>query len=140
MRGFKRYVFVLRHTGAIHIFWSFLAVLSLSAAILSWVEPNIETFGDGLWYCFIAATTVGFGDLFAITFIGRVITIIVVLYGIVAAATIPGVVLAYYLEYIKAREKATVSTFLEKLENLPNLSKDELTQISEKVKGMKKDF
>ena len=140
MRGFKRYVSVLRHTGAIHIFWSFLAVLGISAAILSWVEPNIETFGDGLWYCFVASTTVGFGDLFAVTLAGRVITIIIVLYGIVATATIPGVVLAYYLEYIKAREKATVSTLLEQLEELPKLSKEELEQISERVKEMKKNF
>ncbi len=140
MRGLKRYVSVLRHTGAIHIFWSFLAVLGISAAILAWVEPNIETFGDGLWYCFVASTTVGFGDLFAVTMAGRVITIIIVMYGIVATATIPGVVLAYYLEYIKAREKATVSTFLEKLEELPNLSKEELTEISQKVKEMKNNF
>ncbi len=140
MRGFRRYVSVLRHTGAIHIFWSFLVTLSISAVILSLVEPNIENFGDGLWYCFVASTTVGFGDLFAVTLVGRIITIIIVLYGIVATATIPGVVLAYYLEYIKAREKATVSTFLEKLEELPKLSKEELEQISEKVKEMKKDF
>ena len=140
MRGFRRYVYVLRHTGAIHIFWSFLVTLSISAVILSLVEPNIENFGDGLWYCFVASTTVGFGDLFAVTLVDRIITIIIVLYGIVATATIPGVVLAYYLEYIKAREKATVSTFLEKLEELPKLSKEELEQISEKVKEMKKDF
>jgi len=140
MRGLRRYISVLRHTGAIHIFWSFLVVLSISAALLFLLEPNINSFGDGLWYCFVASTTVGFGDLVVVTLLGRVITIVIVLYGIVATATIPGVVLTYYLEYIKAREKTTVSTFLEKLEELPNLSKEELTQLSEKVKEIKKDF
>lgn len=137
MKGIKRGFRVLKRTGAIHIFWSYLVCLCVSALVLWKIEPGIETIGDGLWYCFIASTTVGFGDICAVTTIGRIITVIVTVYGIVAVAMVPGVVLSYYLEYIKALEKESVSLFLEKLENLPELSKEELEEISERVRNMK---
>lgn len=138
IKGFKRFVSVLKHTGAIHIFWSYVLVLCIAAIVLTLFEPDITRFTDGLWYCFVASTTVGFGDIVATTLIGRITTVIIVFYGIVATATIPGVVLTYYLEYIKVRENETVSLFLEKLENLPNLSREELQQLSLKIKKLKK--
>ena len=53
-------------------------------------------------------------------------------------AMVPGVVVSYYMEYIKIREKETISTFLEKLEKLPELSKEELREVSEKIKKFNK--
>ena len=76
-------------------------------------------------------------DIVAVTLIGRIITVIVVLYGIVTAAMVPGVALTYYLEYVKAKENETTSRFLEQLENLPNLSHEELEQLSKKIKEIK---
>ena len=58
----------------------------------------------------------------------------VTLFGVLTVAMVPGVVVAYYTEYLKIKEKETVSTFLEKLERLPELSKEELTELSERVK------
>ena len=137
-KRFKRFVSVLKHTGAIHIFWSYVLVLCIASIVLTLCEPNISRVTDGLWYCFIASTTVGFGDIVATTLIGRIITVVVVLYGIVTAAMVPGVALTYYLEYVKAKETETTSLFLEKLENLPNLSHEELEQLSKKIKEIKK--
>ena len=52
----------------------------------------------------------------------------------ISVAMVPGVVVSYYTEYLKSKENETISTFLEKLEHLPELSKEELTELSEKVK------
>ncbi len=137
MKGFKRTVAVLKRTGAIHIFWSFVAFLCIAAGILTVVEPNIHTYGDGIWYCFIASTTVGFGDLYAVTTLGRIITVLVTIYGIMVVAMVPGVVFTYYIEFVKLQEKETVSIFLEKLENLPSLSRNELESLSLQIKNLK---
>jgi len=137
MKGIKRMIKVLTHTGAIHIFWAFLFIIGLAAAVVTIVEPSIQSYADGLWYCFIASTTVGFGDLYAVTAIGRIVTVLVTVFGIMTVAMVPGVVVAYYTEYLKAREEETISRFLEKLENLPNLSQEELQSISDKIKKIK---
>lgn len=65
-------------------------------------------------------------------------TVLVSLYGILMTAMVPGVVVGYYMEYLKVREKETISVFLERLERLPELSEEELRELSERVKQFMK--
>ncbi len=139
MKAWKRCYKVLSRTGTLKIFISFLLFLCAAAAALTVLEPDIDTFGDGLWYCFVAATTIGFGDLCVTTGLGRLITVFTAMYGILMTAMVPGVVVSYYMEYLKIREKETISIFLEKLERLPELSKEELEQISQRVREFEKE-
>lgn len=116
------------------MFFSFIIFLCFSAVLLRFIEPQIETFGDGFWYCFVAATTIGFGDIYVVTAIVRLLTILVSVYGILMVAMVPGVIVSYYIEYIKIQERETISEFLEKLECLPELSKPELQELSDRIK------
>ena len=61
-------------------------------------------------------------------------------YGILMTAMVPGVVVSYYMEYLKMREKDTVSLFFEKLEKLPELSQEELAELSDRVKKLEKSI
>ncbi len=133
MKAWKRCYRVLKRTGTLKIFVSFLVFLCGAAAVLAVVEPGIDTWGDAMWYCFVASTTIGFGDICVATRAGRIITVLVSAYGILMMAMVPGVVVSYYMEYLKVREKETISVFLEKLERLPDLSDDELLQLSQKI-------
>lgn len=130
----KRSYRILKRTGTIKIFTSYLLFLGCAAVLLTVLEPKINTFGDGLWYCFVAATTIGFGDICVATGVGRVITVVVAAYGILITAMIPGVVVSYYMEYLKIREKDTFSVFMEQLERLPELSKEELEELSKRIR------
>lgn len=134
MKFWRRCYKILKWTGALRIYMSFLMLLCVASVILVIVEPGIDTFGDGLWYCFVAAATIGFGDIYAVTSIGRIVTVIVGIHGILMTAMVPGVVVSYYMEYLKIREKETISAFLEQLERLPELPKEELEELSEKIK------
>ncbi|MCI9174185.1 MAG: two pore domain potassium channel family protein [Lachnospiraceae bacterium] len=134
MKAWRRCYKILKRTGTLQIFMSFLLFLCGASFVLVLAEPEIDTFGDGLWYCFVAATTIGFGDICAVTRIGRVVTVLVGLYGILMTAMVPGVVVSYYMEYLKVREKETISVFLEQLERLPELSKEELEQLSQRIR------
>ncbi|MCI8682327.1 MAG: two pore domain potassium channel family protein [Lachnospiraceae bacterium] len=134
MKAWRRCYKILKRTGTLQIFMSFLLFLCGASFVLVLAEPAINTFGDGLWYCFVAATTIGFGDIYAVTGIGRFVTVIVGIYGILMTAMVPGVVVSYYMEYLKVKEKETISVFLEKLERLPELSKEELEQLSQRIR------
>ena len=128
----------MKRTGMMHMLIVYAIFFSVVSVILFLIEPGMKNVGDGFWYTFVASATIGFGDLTAITAAGRVLTVIVSLYGIILAAMIPGVFVSYYTEYLKIREIETVSTFLEKLEHLPELTKDELVELSEKIKKFNK--
>ena len=134
MKTVGRSIRILKRTGTLKIFMGFVLFLCIAAIVLRFVEPDVNTVWDGIWFCFVSATTIGYGDIYAVTTAGRIIIICVTLYGILMTAMVPGVVVSYYMEYLKIQQDETVSTFLEKLEALPELSKDELTDLSEKIK------
>ncbi|MCR5653169.1 MAG: two pore domain potassium channel family protein [Ruminococcus sp.] len=138
MINLKRLFRVMKRTGMIKIALGFFLILLIAAFILRFVEPDIHNIGEGFWYCFVASMTIGFSDFVATNIISRIITIIITLYGVLVVAMIPGVIVSYYTEYLRVKEKDTISTFLEKLEHLPELSKEELVEISEKVKRFNK--
>lgn len=137
MKAFRRVWFVLGKTGALRTFLGFISLCLVASIILKHIEPGIKTIGDGIWYCFVASTTIGFGDIYATTTLGRCITILVSLCGIFVFAMMTGVVVSYYMEYLNNRREETISVFFEKLENLQNLSKNELKEISDKVKKLR---
>lgn len=139
MKPLKRIGKLLVRTGAIKIFGAYVVVLIIGGILLTFIEPQVHGIFEGFYYCFVASTTIGFGDIVPVTAWGRIITIIVTLVGLMAVAMVPGVVVAYYTEYLKIREKETAATFLEKLERLPELSKEELTELAEKVKQFNKN-
>ena len=120
--------------GVDKILVGFVVFLLIVSAALCLVEPTIMTYGDAIWYSFSVVTTIGFGDYAAATLIGRTLTMILGLYGLIVVALIPGVLVGYYLDFVQKKADDTIGVFLEKLERLDELSKDELRQISKKVK------
>ncbi|MDC1311502.1 potassium channel family protein [Burkholderiales bacterium] len=64
--------------------------LAIGFSLIAWVlsglgfyflEPTIESFGEGLWLAFVSASTVGYGDLVPTTASSRLFAIIMVLVG-----------------------------------------------------------
>ncbi len=137
-RPIKRMFRIINRTGMTKVFIAYILTLCIGAFLVTVFEPNIRNYGDALWYCFVASTTIGFGDFAAVGIIGRIVTVLVSVSGILTVAIIPGVVVSYYTEYLHIKQKETISTFLEDLENLPDLSKEELADISDRVKKFNK--
>lgn len=115
----------------------FLVWYVAASVIILLVEPGISRLGDALWYLFVACTSIGFGDLVAVTFVGRLLTVITTVYEIVIVAMFSGVVVSYYLEVVHRREQESVTMFLDKMEHLTELSPEELKQVEDKVKALK---
>ena len=91
MKKLKLLWMILKRTKATQILSGYIVFLFVSAAIIQLVEPDINHYGDALWYCYAVLSTAGFGDIVAITFIGKLVSVLVTLYTIfVVARTSPG--------------------------------------------------
>ena len=107
----------------------------VATALIIWaVEPNIDKIKDAFWYTFVACTSIGFGDVTVVTFVGRILTVLITIYELILVALFSGVVVSYYLELIKRRENEVISDMLDKLTHLTELSQDELQEIESKAK------
>lgn len=139
MKRLKLFWMVVKRTHMDKLVYVFVISLFIAAGIITAVEPEINSYGDGLWYTFVACTTIGFGDFAAVTTIGRILTVYMALHEILMVAVIPGVVVSYYLEVIHRRENEKLMSFLDTLEHLPDMSKEELVEISVKIKKIRNE-
>ena len=125
---------ILRHTHADRILLGFVLFLLADAAIIQIVEPDINRYGDALWYCYAVISTAGFGDIVAVTLIGKTCSVLLTIYTLFVVAIVTGVVVNFYTQLVELQRKETLAAFMDKLERLPELSKDELETISRNIK------
>ncbi len=140
IRRWRMMKMIIRNTYADKVLYQFLVGYFISAGVIWLVEPEITRYPDALWYLFAAASTVGFGDITAVTLIGRILTVYVAISGILVVAIVPAVIINYYQEVLQTRQRETVTEFMDKLEHLPELSREELEEISEKVKQLNQQY
>ena len=81
------------------------AYILVSALVIYNVEPeSFETFFDAIYWATISLTTVGYGDIYPVTTIGRIVTMISSAFGIAIIALPSGVITAGYLAEINEEE------------------------------------
>ena len=82
-----------------------VAYILISALVIYNVEPeSFETFFDAIYWATISLTTVGYGDIYPVTTIGRIVTMISSAFGIAIIALPSGVITAGYLAEISTEE------------------------------------
>jgi len=140
MQTFRVLKGILRRTHTDRILIGFVIFFFLCAVPIWRIEPEIITYGDALWYCFAAITTIGFGDFAAATHAGRILTVLLGIYGIIVIALVTGVVVNFHTQIIQVRQKNTLAAFADKLERLPELSKEELEHLSNNVSKFRGDM
>ncbi|WP_062004305.1 ion transporter [Streptococcus cristatus] len=79
-----------------------LGYIFISALIIFNVEPStFPSFFDALYWATISLTTVGYGDIYAVSTTGKIITMISSLLGIAIVALPAGIITAGYMKEIK---------------------------------------
>ena len=80
----------------------------ISALIIFNVEgDSFETFFDAIYWATVSLTTVGYGDIYAVTTAGRIITMISSIFGIAIVALPAGIITAGYMEALNEAKKDT---------------------------------
>ena len=109
---------IIKKTYASEIILGLFLLICAFSYIFPFVEENIPTFTDGMWYSFAIVTTIGFGDLTATSFIGRILSVILGIYGIIVVALITSIIVNFYGEVKKDPDP----------EDLPEAEKTEETE------------
>ncbi len=125
---------LFRETGADRIMLFYMIFIFFAAFIIMLTEPEITHYEEALWYCYDVFSTTGFGDVVVHGFIAKSLSVIVTVYSLVVIAIVTGIIVNFYMLIIKDRQKDTIENFVDKLERLPELSKEELVELSERVK------
>ena len=96
-------------------------------------------YGDGIWWAFVTATTVGYGDISPDTTYGRLIAMALMLVGIGLIGSLTSTLTSFFLSRHKKRASDPVlSAVKDELERFDELSLDEVEKLCEVLKALKK--
>lgn len=78
-----------------------IGYILITALLIFNVEPDtFDTFFDAVYWATVSLTTMGYGDIYATTTIGRAITMVSAIFGIAIIALPAGIITAGYMEEI----------------------------------------
>ncbi len=79
-----------------------VAYILISALIIFNVEPDsFNNFFDAVYWATVSLTTVGYGDIYPISSIGRIVTMVSSVFGIAIVALPAGIITAGYMQAIE---------------------------------------
>ena len=92
---------IIKKTYATEILFGIVLLIVAFSFILPAFEDNMSNYGDALWYCFAIVTTIGFGDITATSLIGRIMSVILGIYGIIVVSLVTSIIVNFYGEMKK---------------------------------------
>ena len=82
-----------------------IGYIVVSALIIYNVEPDsFKSFFDAIYWATVSLTTVGYGDIYPVTSIGRIITMASSFAGIAVVALPAGIITAGYMNELNKKE------------------------------------
>lgn len=108
-KSFRIVVSVLRNSkeSLIAVGTLSVAYIIVSALVVFNVEPeSFGTFFDAIYWATVSLTTVGYGDIYAVTTIGRIVTMLSSIFGIAIVALPAGIITAGYMNEINKKDQS----------------------------------
>ena len=96
---------IIRRSYALEILFGQMMLIASFSYVLMYTEESINDYWDGLWYCFAIVTTIGFGDIVATTIAGRILSVILGIYGIIMVALVTSIIINFYSETKEIQEE-----------------------------------
>ena len=79
-------------------------------------EPDVTTFGDGVWWALVTITTVGYGDITPMTTVGRFVASALMFVGLALISSVTAIISVKFIQNFVDRH--TNDDVLEKLDEM----------------------
>ncbi|MDO5337260.1 MAG: ion channel [Eubacteriales bacterium] len=109
----------------------------LAGGVMIHFAENMS-FEDGIWWAFVTATTVGYGDISPHSFYGRIIAMVLMLVGIGLLGSITSTLTSYFMQSpSKTVRDKTLEMIQEQLTHFDELTDSDIDEIYTLLKAMK---
>ncbi|MEI7899569.1 MAG: ion transporter [bacterium] len=98
---------------------SFVLIVFASIIILNWEtvpESTIRTAEDALWWSLATVTTVGYGDVYPATTVGRIVGAVLMVAGVALFGTFTATVASFFVQQDNKHEEEKIDRVIRKLD------------------------
>lgn len=97
------------------------------------------SYGDGIWWAFVTATTVGYGDLSPSSIYGRLIAAVLMLLGIGLLGSVTSTLTSYFLRDSRHSVREQTITFVQQqLDDFDELTEEDVEQLCAMLRSAKR--
>ncbi|WP_040428655.1 potassium channel family protein [Acetivibrio cellulolyticus] len=132
----KKFVYT---NGFVYVIYFTLITIILGAIGIYFAEKNntINSFQDAIWWSFVTASTVGYGDISPKTTLGRIIAVILMLVGIGFIGMLTGTIATYFVKKVDNSNKTKDEIKEEDMIGLSDLNTDEINEVMKYIEFLK---
>lgn len=118
------------------VFATFMTIIT-GGVLIHYAEGM--DFDDGIWWAFVTATTVGYGDISPNTFFGRMIAMVLMLVGIGLIGSLTSTLTSFFMtRQNRKSSEAVLDAVKKELDRFDELSKSDVDRLCEVLKALKK--
>ena len=96
----------------------FVAALAVLSAERGRANSNIENIGDAVWWAAETMTTVGYGDKYPVTALGRIIAVGLMVCGIALLGTVTATLASWLVEHVSQAEMSENAQLVARIDRL----------------------
>lgn len=136
-RLYKHIKFFLDINGLKYMIVVCVMCILLGGVTIHFVEGM--SFADGLWWSFVTATTVGYGDISPVSSYGRIVAAILMLVGIGLIGSLTSTITALFFERHDVKKDAKseiIKTIQGQLDNFDSLTDEDIEDIYNTLKAL----
>ena len=89
------------------------------------INPNLHSYWDAIWWAVVTLATVGYGDIYPVTVLGRVIAMVLMVLGVGLWAMTAATLAAHFVAPVKSSDPA-IHELKKKLDHIDELTETEL--------------
>ena len=105
---------IIKKSMVYEIILALMIIVILCSIYFTVVEPSMTSYVDSLWYSFSVITTIGFGDVTVSTTLGRILSVILGISGIVVVALFTSFIVNFYNEMNRKRDETEMKRVMKK--------------------------
>lgn len=131
---------ILRHRGLFRVLLAAAGLLFLGSWLVLLSEEhakgsNIHDYGNALWWAVVTVTTVGYGDRYPVTSLGRAVAVVLMLVGIGLIGVLTATVASFFVQEHTDANKAQLQQAHEDLGARLSAMDDRLAHIEQLLAG-----
>lgn len=136
-RPTRKFTRFLNTNGFKYVLFVTALIILLGGVLIHFAEGM--SIGDGIWWAFVTATTVGYGDISPHTIYGRLIATVLMLVGIGLIGSVTSTLTSYFLkqQHPQSVHQKSLQLVQEQLEHFDQLSEEDVEELCRLLKALK---